>query len=376
MWWSRTAYATVTGLVMKEGESEIRADGRFSLGYPRRDGGEEINARISFAGRPVADLRHAFGLDDYDLDGALTGEIQLTGRYTRPYGSGHLRIEKGVAYGESFDVATGGLRAGRRVHPHREARSDEGRAARMTGAAQVGWDGTYSFTFDGADVGGGEPNAAAYPSAPLTGVLGFKASGAGTFESPRYDAALSVSDLFVADEELARVLVAKLGVRDELLTLQLDAEGSRLTVSGSGRIALTPEKDADLTFRFVDTSIDPYVRAIEPRLPALTTAVASGTIAVVGELRDLTHLRADATVDSLRLSLFDYPVRNDGPIRLSLDGMVASIDAFRLAGEGTALDLSGTIDIGRGADRRHARPATPAWRCSTAPTSPRPASRS
>ena len=28
------------------GDSEIRADGRFSLGYPRADGGEEINARI------------------------------------------------------------------------------------------------------------------------------------------------------------------------------------------------------------------------------------------------------------------------------------------------------------------------------------------
>ena len=42
----------------------IKTTGRYSLGFPRRDLGEEINARIEIKGWPVADLRHAFAIDD------------------------------------------------------------------------------------------------------------------------------------------------------------------------------------------------------------------------------------------------------------------------------------------------------------------------
>ena len=40
------SYVTVTDGVIRNGDSEIRAEGLFSLGYPRSDGGEEINARV------------------------------------------------------------------------------------------------------------------------------------------------------------------------------------------------------------------------------------------------------------------------------------------------------------------------------------------
>ena len=49
--------------------------------------------------------------------------------------------------------------------------------------------------------------------------------------------------------------------------------------------------DAELTLRFTDTSLDPYVRFFEPRLSPFTTAIASGTIRVVGELADIAQLR-------------------------------------------------------------------------------------
>ena len=39
-------YVTVENSAIRSGASVIEADGRFSLGYPRKDGGEEINARV------------------------------------------------------------------------------------------------------------------------------------------------------------------------------------------------------------------------------------------------------------------------------------------------------------------------------------------
>ena len=60
-------YVDVSDVVITSGESRIRTRGRFSIGFPRADGGEEINARIEIVRRPVADLRHAFTLDEYDI---------------------------------------------------------------------------------------------------------------------------------------------------------------------------------------------------------------------------------------------------------------------------------------------------------------------
>ena len=102
--------------------------------------------------------------------------------------------------------------------------------------------------------------------------------------------------------------------------MELDAASPRLAVSGSGRLALTPEMDAELTLRFTDTSLDPYIRFFQPKLSPFTTAVADGTIRVVGELADIDHLVVDATVDKLAAEAVRLPGRrNDGPIQLALD---------------------------------------------------------
>jgi hypothetical protein len=73
------SYADVKEVVIRSGDSEILADGLFSVGYPRRDNGEEINARIRITRRPLNDLRHAFELDDYPLEGLLSGEFHVYG---------------------------------------------------------------------------------------------------------------------------------------------------------------------------------------------------------------------------------------------------------------------------------------------------------
>ncbi len=336
-------YLDVTRGVVTRNGSELTADGRFAMGYPRRDGGEEINARIKLTRRPVADLRHAFALDDYRLDGLLSGEFHLYGKYEAPFGFGRMTIENGIAYGESFETGEASLRfegPGVRMDAINLHKS----GGVMTGAAYVGWNGTYSFQADAQRIPVETIKAAAYPRAPLSGLLQLTASGSGTFDSPRYEVRGRISDLFIADEGVGD-LTARLSVRDEVLTVELEAASPRLAISGAGRISLNPEADAEVTFRFTDTSLDPYVRTFVPKLSPFTTAVASGTIRVVGELSNVDHLLVDGSVEELRLGLFDYPIRNDGPVRLALDQHVVRIDHMRLVGEGTELDVLGSIEL-------------------------------
>ena len=111
-------------------------------------------------------------------------------------------------------------------------------------------------------------------------------------------------------------------------------------------MTLSGAQDADLSLRVADWSLDPYVRMFVPEWSPYTRAVLSGSLDVVGPLRDWDRLDATATVQRMNASLLDYEIRNDGPIRLSLDRRVVGIDRLRLAGVGTALDLTGVVDLG------------------------------
>jgi translocation and assembly module TamB len=338
------AYADVSSVAVLTGNSAIHVDGRFSLGYPRRDGGEEINARVRLIRRPVADLRHAFDLDEYNLDGLLSGEFHVFGAYRGPYGFGQMAVVEGLAYGESFETAMSAVRLedeGVRLDSLQIVKS----GGRATGAAYVGYDGTYSFNLDGRGIPIESTALAAVEMAPpFSGRFDFNAGGSGTFNRPRYDVRGTVSDLFVGDEGIGQV-VGEISVNADMMTLKLEAASPRLAVSGSGRIALTPGMEADLSFSVADTSLDPYVRAVNPNLSPFTTAIGSGNIRVVGQLTNIDELIVDATVDRFDLRLFDYRLRNAAPIRLALDRHVMRIDEMRLVGEETQLDITGTVNL-------------------------------
>jgi hypothetical protein len=340
------AYAHVSRGVINRGTSRMDVAGSFSLGYPRRDQGEEINARMRIEGRPIDDLLDAFDIEDYPVGGALSGEFHVYGPYTRPFGFGRMNIVDGRAYGERFATASAGLRFegnGVRLDAVEIAKG----TGAITGAAYVGWNGTYSFNADGRRVAVESLDVTTFPDLPaLTGVLEFSAGGSGEFDEPRYDVRLGVQDLFFGDEGLGAV-TARLSIRGTGLTYELEAASSRLAVSGAGRITMDEEGDADMSFRVSDTSLDPYVRVFRPDLSPYTTAIASGTVRVSGDLYNRDALRITTTIERLDLRLVDYVLRNQGPIQLVAEGQTLRLDNLRLVGDDTALDVAGNIDLRR-----------------------------
>ena len=338
-------YVTITDGLVRLGDSEIHANGVFSLGYPRDDGGEEIDARFRVVRRDLDSLRHAFQIDDYPVSGRLSGEFHLTGEYEHPVGFGGMTIDDGVAYGEPFEKANASLRfdgTGVRLDGIEIAKN----GGVVTGAAFVGWDSTYSFNADGRRIPIEKIAAFSYPRAPLSGVAELTAGGSGTFDAPRYDVRFRLSNVSAGDEPIGQV-TGTLALRGNEWSGDVDVASSRLAVTGTGRIARTAQADAELTFRFHDSSLDPYVRLFVPKLSPYTTAVASGSMRVVGELANLDRLLVDATVDSLEMKLFDYAIRNGGPIRLGLDRNQVKVGQFQLVGEDTRLGITGGLDLGK-----------------------------
>ncbi len=347
------SYVTVRDSSIRIGDSEIRADGRFSLGYPRRDGGEEIDARFRITRRDLDSVRHAFEIDDYPVSGHLSGEFHLTGAYQRPIGFGTMTIERGTAYAEPFEKGTAALRfdgSGVRL----DGVSLTKTSGTVTGAAFIGWDGTYSFDAVGRRLPVADIAAFDYPQLRPTGAVDFSVGGSGTFETPRYDVKFRIADLTVSSEPVGQVS-GTLALRGNEVSGEMEVTSSRLAITGTGRIALTPQADAELSFRFHESSLDPYVRLFMPSLSTYTTVVASGSMRMVGELADVNHLLIDGTVDSVEMRLFDYELRNGGPIKLALDQNVIRVQELQLVGEDTQLRIGGTIGL---RDQRIALQAT------------------
>src|SRR5919112_1273114 len=99
-----------------------------------------------------------------------------------------------------------------------------------TGAAFVGWDGTYSFNVDGRRIPVESLRTASFPRAPLSGLLQFNATGAGNFDEPRYDVKLRIEDLFAGDEGVGQIS-GRLALRGTQVNADFDAASPRLLVS-------------------------------------------------------------------------------------------------------------------------------------------------
>lgn len=357
-------YVDITNGEVTRAQSTVRAEGRFSLGYPRKDGGEEIDARFTITNRPMRDLRHAFQLDDWPVDGKVSGEFHLYDKYTRPFGSGRLTITDMVAWGEPFERAVTPTMHFEGQGVRLDAVEIKKGAGTITGAAYVGWDGTYSFDVSGEHIALASLSSLNYGKVHWAGEMHFSASGAATFQKPHYAVQMGADDVSVANQAIG-VVAIRLDVQDRLLMIeQLEAAG--LGVSGSGQIEMSANTDAELNFRFNRTLLDPYVRLFVPKLSPYTTAVVSGTVRVIGELSNWDRLYANAKVEDVRLTLFDYELRNDGPWSLTFENNAVRVDTasgdtrpaaalaaaagapvLRLRSENrdTELELSGGFDL-------------------------------
>ena len=340
-------YVDVTDAVARKGNGTLRADGRFSLGFPRKDGGEEINAVVRIDNWNLEDLRRAFLLDAYPYDGYLSGEFRLYDKYLEPRGVGRVTVAPAIAYGETLTSASAALRF---VGPGVWLDSIEirkGATGIVRGAAHVVWAGSYSFNVDARQIPVESIDMLAFPRAPLTGTLDFTSSGSGEFLTPTFDVDFRMRDLFVKDEGIGDVR-GRLEIRNDDMNFSFDGASTRLAMSGAGRVTLLGQYPGDVTLRITDASIDPYARLFAPSLSPFATAVASGTMRISGTLASLDNIVARMQVDSLDLKLFDYRLRNDGPMDATLEQGIVRVGRFKLAGEDTQLSLNGNVDVVQG----------------------------
>ena len=331
----------VTAGRFDDGNAVLAIDGGFAIGPPP-PGSEELDVRFELERLPTERVRAAFELEGYAIDAPAYGQIRLYGPYREPFGFGRLRLVEGQAYGESFDEAEADLRFdGSGVWlDGLTIRQGDGDA---TGAMYVRWDATYSVNVDLRNLDLSTSNFLGSFGLPVDGRLDAAISGAGAFDDPRYTLRGTMSDVAVDGAPLGQVS-GRIGVEADAMAVELEAASADVAVSGNGRIGLEGAP-SELRFNVTNTRLDPFVRARYPDLMTGAALLASGTVLVEGPLDDMEQLDVRVSVDEMRLGLFDYTVRNDGPVQLSLADNVIRVDRMQLGGDGTELEVAGSFSL-------------------------------
>ena len=178
------SYVTVTRRRRsRRGDSEIRADGLFSLGYPREDGGEEINAR--FRVDAARSRQPAPRVRDRRLPGvrAAVGRVppdrrvRAAGRLRRDDDRRRRRVRRAVPEGDARRCGSTAPASGSTASTIDEGR----RRGHRRGVRRLGRDLLVQRRRP-AHSGRAARAFVTFPRAPLSGLAEFTATGSGTFD--------------------------------------------------------------------------------------------------------------------------------------------------------------------------------------------------
>ena len=338
-----TAAEAVTShpLVVQKGGGEIEWDGRSEIGW--------FGARDALAGRaratawPLEDLVR-FMQWDLQATGRVSGSARVGGRRSAPEGDAQGTARDGRYYGIAYDEA------------RLESRWKGGRAELTRGAARIGGGGVDfagSVTDDGVYDGSAEMKdveiAALQAGTAVTGRVSGRLLLQGTLTRPRVVGTLESSHLFYGDEGIGALAARFTGDGDGRVTLDGRCRSGRVDLALTGAVLAAPPYEADLKLVARSTSVDPFLRVVQPGLPQGVALVASGEAGITGPLARPAELGAEAVLSELELLTADFPVRAREGVTLKLAGGRLDLGPLSLAGEGTDLRVRGAIDaLGEG----------------------------
>jgi len=328
-------------LVLRKGAGELVWDGRAEIGWFGRK--DAIAGRARASAWPVEDLV-TFMEWDVVATGFATGEATVRGRRSAPEGEAKGTASSGRYYTIPYDEARVESRWKGRVAEvvRGEARLGGGTVAFR---GSVTDDGVYdgSGEMEGVDLGALAPAAA--PGVVYGGRLSGRLEMLGTLRRPRLRATLASPRLFLGDEGIGALDARFVGTGDGRVSIEGRCRSARVDLALAGGVSALPPYAADLRLSARSTSLDPFLRTLQPTLPAALGLLASGEVRLRGPMQTPAEMRAEATLPDLQLVLPDFPLRAREPVRLTVSGGRVELADFHLAGEGTDLAVTGGADM-------------------------------
>ncbi len=332
---------TSRSLVLRKDGGEIWWDGRNEIGWlGQRDA---MQGRLRLSAWPVEDLVR-FMEWSVVATGRASGQATVRGRRSAPEGEAQIVAQDGRYFTVPFESA--------RIESRWNARVAEVVSGELSlGGGHASFRGTLDDegVYDGSGEMEGVDLGALVP-APASGVaysgrLGGRLVMQGTLARPRMRASLRSQRLFLADEGIGSLELEVVGTGEGRVAVDGRCRSARVDLTLAGDVGTTPPYQAALTLAARSTSLDPFLRVVQPDLPANLAVVASGTVRISGPLETPAAVSAEAKLSALELLLPEFAVRASEPVSISYSDGRLDLERFHLAGEGTDLELAGVADL-------------------------------
>ncbi|MGI9103333.1 MAG: translocation/assembly module TamB domain-containing protein [Terriglobales bacterium] len=280
----------------------------------------------------------------YPVAGSVNGSVQVTGTADDPHGSGSFRITHAAIRGEPFQsVSADLLFANHEAQANRVMLTHNG--ATITGAGTYNLK-TTAFRFDlhGVNFDLAQISDLQTPRMTMRGGLNFNARGSGTPEAPVVDADFHLRDLVLNGEKLGGMDV-QATTRAGVMQLSSRSNFPAAELSIDGTVAMRDNFDADLALRFAHLDVDPLIHAfLRGRITGHSSI--TGAITLSGPLRQPRLLHVNGDISQLFADMEHMRIRNDGPLRFTMQDQVVRLDQVKLSGdEGTQFAATGTAAL-------------------------------
>ena len=337
----------VAQAVLKNGPAAVHLSGELDAhAISRRvsafDEHSAMRADVSVQDASMQDLLKMAG-ENLPVTGTLNVKAHASGAVDNLNGGGHISVQGGTAYGESYKSLNADLHfAGREVDAANLVFLQDG--GRVTGDGGFNMD-TQAFRFNAQGTGFDLAHIQRSQSGKYTlaGMLAFEAHGSGTVKSPALQANLHLTR-FNFDNVATGFIDAEAHTQGRTLLMNMNASlsNAQLQIHGQTQLAGDYPTQAQLTLSKLD--VNPILNTMNVQGIAAHSSIA-GTVKVSGPLKEPRKINGDATIQQFEVSLEGVALKSDGALHATLmDGML-NLDPLHITGEDTNLRAQGSVGV-------------------------------
>ncbi len=333
---------TLRNASLRHGDAIVRIDGSTQLRDWRPDASNTFHARVQMQNVDSGEVATLLGYD-HVISGRVAAGFEVSGTVSQPHGHGTINLGQGFVHGYPVGSAAAAVSIdGDEIGFHN--------ATLLRGDFRLSADGTYNRRAHSTnlDVTGSNFEIAELPALrglriSVKGALDFSAKVSGPTASPDINAALHLRHLNLNGEEAGDYFVNAVSHGPDLrVTGHSEFKDADLRLDGN--IRTTEQWPALIDLQFTRLDIDSVLQAY---LHGHVTghSAAAGNLRIEGPLLDPKQLRLTGTMTELLADVEQLKIRNDGPIRFSVDKQLLKLDGFHIIGDNTDLNGGGTMQL-------------------------------
>jgi translocation and assembly module TamB len=337
---------TLHNAVLRHNDAVVRLDGSAQLRDWLPDASSTFHARVQMQNVDSGEVATLLGYGN-TISGKLAGGFEVSGIASQPRGRGSFNLAQGSVRGYPVDSATASV----------SINGDEigfQNATLSHGYFRLTAQGTYDRRLRRTqlDVNGSNFEIADLPELrglriSIKGTLDFSAKVSGPTANPDVNASLHLRHLTLNGEEAGDYFVNAVSHGPDLrVTGHSDFKDAELLLDGNIR---TQERwpsliDVQFTRLDIDSVLQTYLHG-----HVTGHSAAAGNLRIEGPLLDPKQLKLTGNVSDLFADVEQVKIRNEGPIRFSVENQLLKLDDFHIVGENTDLRGGGAMQFG--ADR-------------------------